>query len=78
MKFFKPLLLLSVLPLLLLGACSSTKTAGDTVMKRPDYYYLDPSQKIETPDDMVRFESRYRLYGAITNEERRAREGHYY
>ena len=48
------------------------------MMKRPDYYFLDPSARIETPDEMVRFEPRHRLYGAVSNEERRAREGHYY
>ena len=47
-------------------------------MKRPDYFYLDPSARVETADEMVRFESRHRLYGAISAEERRAREGHYY
>lgn len=47
-------------------------------MKRPDYFYLDPSARVETADEMVRFESRYRLYGAISKEEARAREGHYY
>ena len=77
MKLRQILLALSILPLLLLGACSSTST-GDTVMKRPDYYYLDPSVRVDSPDDMVRFESRHHMYGAITNEERRQREGHYY
>ena len=70
--------LLFLLPIFALGACSSGDPQGDTKMKRPDYYYLDPMLDIETPDDMVRFESRYRLYGAISNEERRGREGHYY
>ena len=78
MKIRQILLSLSLLPILFLSACSTNKQAGDTVMKRPDYYFLDPSAKIDTPDDMVRFEPRYRLYGAVSNEERRAREGHYY
>ena len=43
-------------------------------MKRPDYYFLDPTVVIESNDDMVRFESRHRLYGAVSREERRARE----
>ena len=78
MKLSQILLSLTLLPVLFLTACSSNKQVGDTVMKRPDYYFLDPSARIESPDEMVRFESQYRLHGAISNEERRAREGHYY
>ena len=80
MKFRQPLFRLLVLApaLALLGACSSSGLQGDTVMKRPDYFYLDPNARIESADEMVRFESRYRLYGAISEEEMSAREGHYY
>jgi hypothetical protein len=66
------------LPLLAMGACSSNKQTGDTVMKLPNYYYLDPGAQIASPDEMVRFESRHYLHGAISNDDRRAREGHYY
>lgn len=80
MKFRQLLFRLLVLApaLALLGACSSAGPNGDTVMKRPDYFYLDPNARIESADEMVRFESRYRLYGAISEEEMSAREGHYY
>ena len=78
MKFRLFLLPLSLLPILFLSACSSSKQTGDTAMKRPDYFYLDPSVRVQSADEMVNFESRHRLYGAVSNEERRAREGHYY
>ena len=78
MKFPPLLLSLALVPIVFLSACSSTQTEGDTTMSRPDYYFLDPGTKIDTPDEMIRFEPRHRLYGAVTKEERRAREGHYY
>lgn len=78
MKFRQFLLSLTCLPLLFLTACSSNAPSGDTVMKRPDYYYLDPSVRVQSADEMVNFESQHRLYGAVTKEERNLREGHYY
>ncbi|MFT4546172.1 MAG: hypothetical protein ACI8XO_000685 [Verrucomicrobiales bacterium] len=77
MKFRQILLALASLPLLFLVACSSSPK-GDTVMKRPDYFYLDPSVRVQSADEMVNFESRHLLYGAVSKEERRTREGHYY
>jgi hypothetical protein len=78
MKFRHFLLAIAFLPSFFLAACSSGDPKGDTVMKLPDYYFLDPSLRIATGDDMVVFESRHHLHGAITREERSAREGHYY
>jgi len=80
MKFRQPLShFLLLVPILALSACSSGDPKGDTAMKRPDYYFLDPTATaVESRDDMISFESRHHLYGAITNEERRGREGHYY
>jgi len=70
--------LLAVIPAIFLASCASSGTKGDTTMKRPDYFFLDPSVTVESADDMVRFESLHRLHGAVSNEERREREGHYY
>ena len=71
--------LLMLLPILALGACSTSGPQGDTRMKLPDYYFLDPSaETAKSQDDMIRFESLHRLHGAISNEDRRGREGHYY
>lgn len=79
MKFRQLLLSLASLPIIFLSACSTSKQPeGDTVMKRPDYFFLDPTARVQAVDDMVRFESNYLLYGAVSNEERREREGHYY
>ena len=63
---------------LLAGACSSTKSQAPTQITNSKYYLLDPDEEIETPDPMMRFEKRYHLYGAISRQEQKALEGHYY
>lgn len=63
---------------LLAGACSSTKTHEPTAITGSKYYLLDPEGKIVTPDPMLRFERSHHLHGAITREEKKQREGHYY
>lgn len=84
-KLFIPMSFRSLLPLavgllaaLFSGACKSTDSGGSTEITNSGYFHLDPENEIATPDPMMKFEQRRYLHGAITAEEQREREGHYY
>ncbi len=65
--------------LALLGvSCSSVDKSGNTYFTNVKYYNLDLEKELVTTDRMVQFEQRHYLHGAISKEERRDREGHYY
>ena len=62
----------------LFAACSTTDTNPSTEITNSKYFLLDPDTRMDTPDPMLRFEYERYMHGAITREERKAREGHYY
>lgn len=57
-----------------LSACAS-KPQGFTKVK---IYRLDPQAKITALDPSIPFEQQHLLHGAVTAEDREAREGNYY
>ncbi|MEM0897629.1 MAG: hypothetical protein AAGJ79_12180 [Verrucomicrobiota bacterium] len=62
-----------------LTACSTTTKEGETYFSDIKYYHLKPGeQRIPSQDPSVRFQEKHLLYGAISQEERDARAGHYY
>ena len=75
MKFI-PLFALAITSLF--TSCSTGDKSGPTTFDSVRYYHLDLDKDVETPDPMVRFEQQHYLHGAITAEERNARQGHYY
>jgi len=79
MRFRPPYrLLLGLIAAALFPACASTDSQAPTQITNSKYYNLDPDALIATPDPMLSFEQRRYFHGAITREERKAREGHYY
>ena len=60
------------------SACSSTKTGEPTQITNSKYFLLDAEVTPATVDPMIRFENKRYMHGAITRDERKAREGHYY
>ena len=64
---------------LLVCSCSTSDPASSgTAITNVKYFHLDHEQEIETPDMMIRFERQHYMHGAITADEKRDREGHYY
>jgi len=82
MKFLRTFLMFPALAvgiLALSGAsCSTADKTGSTYFTNVKYYNLDLQKPLVTADRMVQFEQKHYLHGAISNEERRNREGHYY
>ncbi len=74
MNFRKLLCLLPVLAAAVLTACAS-KPQGFTKVK---IYRLDPQARISAVDPSIPFEKDYHLHGAVTTEQRQARQGNYY
>ncbi len=74
MTFRSLLRLLLVLAAAALSACAS-KPQGFTKVK---IYRLDPMARITALDPSIPFEQRYLLHGAVTTEDRLARQGNYY
>ena len=61
------------------AGCSTKQTGDGASISKVRYYHLQPGQpNIPTDDAMVGFERKYRQHGALTGEERRERDGHYY
>jgi hypothetical protein len=60
------------------ASCSSADKSGSTYFTNVKYYNLDLEKEVITADQMVRFEQKRYLHGAISKEEQRSREGHYY
>ena len=67
-----------------MGMCNNltsrmrTTLVMSTTITNSKYFHLDPENEIATPDPMLSFERKQYMHGAITREERAAREGHYY
>lgn len=59
----------------ILASCASPKEAE---ISKVNYYKLDARKDIISADPAISFEQKHRLYGAVSNEEMNAREGHYY
>jgi len=69
----------SIFATLLFGACKSNNLAtSGTTITNSKYFLLDPGKQPNSVDPMIRFEQRHHLHGAITSEQRKARQGHYY
>jgi len=60
------------------GSCASPDKSGSTYFTNVKYYNLDLSKELITTDRMVLFEQKHYLHGAVSKEEQREREGHYY
>lgn len=59
--------------------CSTTQKGDGGSISKVRYFHLDPTRPVVPTDDaMVAFERRYRQHGALTAEDRRERDGHYY
>ena len=60
------------------SSCSSVDKSGSTYFTNVKYYNLDLEKELLTVDRMVQFEQKHHLHGAVSKEEQRSREGHYY
>ena len=79
MKFaFSSLLAATVFSLVFTSCKTGSNREGLTYFDDVRYYHLNLDNAVETPDPMMRFEQQHYLHGAVTGEERKAREGHYY
>lgn len=67
--------LLPVLVAAVLSACATQPDVGFTKVK---IYHLNPDARVDAVDPSIPFEQKHLLHGALTNEEKRAREGNYY
>ncbi len=65
---------------LAMASCSSTNPpgSGGQIVKVKYYHLLSNETVITGVDPPITFERQYHLHGAISNKERRARDGHYY
>ena len=50
----------------------------DVTIINSKYFHLDAEANVNSQDPMVRFEKKHLLYGAITQQEKKLRSGHYY
>ncbi len=66
--------------LAILAASGPVTFAGrkEAEITKVKYYHMKPGQRIETSDQMIRFEQRYYLYGAVTDDEFVEKFGNYY
>ena len=74
--FPKNLLLSIAGAALLLNSCVAT--SGPVKITKVNPYHLESTLIVDTDDQMVEFEHRRHLYGAVTSEEYRAKMGQYY
>ena len=58
-------------------ASCSTHQSGEAI-SRVKIYRMDPDKKPDAADPAIAFEHRHRLYGAVSEADRRARKGNYY
>ena len=58
--------------------CSTKQTGDGASIAKVRYYHLQGGRQTTAGDAMLAFEPRYRQHGALTSEERRELEGHYY
>ena len=61
----------------LLTGCQTTESGLVTISK-VNPYHLESTSVVETDDEMIKFEQRRHVYGAVEWEEFREREGYYY
>jgi hypothetical protein len=59
-------------------SCSSTDSGGVAQITKVNPYHLKPGTFIQTEDQMISFEQRHHLHGAITAEDYAAKFGHYF
>ncbi len=78
MRTFIKSLTLATFGLALIAPQISLAGDGQPEIRKVKYEQLNLSQSLRTEDAMIGFERSYLLYGAITSEEYRAREGKYY
>ncbi|MBP7949923.1 MAG: hypothetical protein KA004_09735 [Verrucomicrobiales bacterium] len=63
---------------LTLGLASCASSKKDAEISKVSYYKLDSRKEITSADPAIPFEQKYRLHGAVSGDEMKAREGHYY
>ena len=73
-------LLLTVTAVGILAAgCSTAPTpSGPLAITKVNPYHLKPGMYVNTEDQMIRFEQRHHLHGAVTSEEYGEKFGNYY
>jgi hypothetical protein len=59
-------------------SCSSTDSGGVAQITKVNPYHLKPGQWIQTDDQMIAFEQRRHLHGAVTTEDYATKFGHYF
>lgn len=74
MRFFFP----SVAAVFLLLAGCATQGQGPVTITKVNPYHLTSAQISDTPDEMIAFEQRRFLRGAVTSEDYQQRYGNYY
>ena len=57
---------------------SGAATSGPVKITKVNPYHLESTLIVDTDDQMVEFEHRRHLHGAVTSDEYRSRMGHYY
>lgn len=64
----------------LAGACPGLAAGASFELGKVTEYVNDPdyTRTDNTQDDSLRFERKYHDYGAVTNEQKEARRGHYF
>lgn len=71
-------LLFAAVALLSLSSCASAKKAHPMgYISKANIYHLEPGVRIDTEDQMIRFEYMHRVRGAVESQEYADRYGHY-
>lgn len=78
MRTFIKSLTIAILGLATIVPHTTSAREGTPEIRKVKYERLNLSESLRTEDAMISFERSYLLYGAITSDEYRAREGKYY
>lgn len=71
-------ILKSLIVMLSMMLVSCKYSNRDVTIINSKYFHLDAEANVNSQDPMVRFEKKHLLYGAITQQEKKLRSGHYY
>lgn len=78
-RLTRPFITLALpLAALLTASCSSTGSGGVAQITKVNPYHLKPGMWVQTEDQMISFEQRHRLHGAVTTEEYATKFGQYF
>jgi hypothetical protein len=61
-----------------LASCSSSVTGPGGKITKVNYYHMLPGVPVQSREEMLTFEPRHHLYGAVSSQEILDRFGHYY